>query len=263
MTSVFEHQRRTPSGRSGADPDVARVRRALEVAGATALLLAPLAAAIGWSLNYDSLGSFFRFSLESPYLSSGRSGSTERMLEVIRDPAAAFRFLLLPHYFVYAAMPLFIAAAIALAYVLWRSAPWHGVLGAALVAIGAVYFVGVLGAWLSFPAIADVPADQSGNQLAFLTALTNIRGLLLVSTILSTLVFLGMIVLGFGLYARRIAPRWSATLVVAGNVLILAFAGTENWMVLGSLMILIGLLPVSASLLHGTYGDRPRSETPG
>lgn len=250
MTPFFRRGRTAIDHASHTDAKDARVQQILEVAGAIALLLAPLAVAVGWALNYSSIGAFFDFAFESPYLRSGRSASTEQMLQIINDPSAAFRFLFLPHYFVYAAMPVFIAAALAFARVLRRTAPWHGVVGAALTTVGAVYFVGVLGAWLSFPAIADVSADQVANQLPFLVALTNVKGLLLVSTLLSTLVFLGMIVLGCGLYASRIAPRWSAGLVILGNVIVLAFAGTENWMVLGSVLMLIGLLPVSARLIH-------------
>lgn len=240
----------------------ARVRRVLEVAGAASLVLAPLLLVIGWALSYDSLGAFLDFAAETPYLRSGRSDTTEQMLRVITDPEASFRFLLLPHYFVYAAMPLSIAAALAFAYLQRRSAPWHAVAGAALATVGVVAFVGVLGAWLSFPAIADVPAEQAEDQLAFLSALTSVKGVLLVSTILSTLVFVGMVVLACGLYADRGVPRWSVGLIIAGNALILAFAGTENWMALGALSMLVGLVPLSARLVHGHTERRPRQEAP-
>jgi len=94
-------------------------------------------------------------------------------------------------------------------------------------------------------------------------ALTTVRGVLMVSTGLSILVFIGMIVLGFALYQSRIVPRWSAILVIAGNALILAFAGTENWMTLGALSMLIGLLPLHTKLSnHHLDLGRRRSQRP-
>lgn len=247
----------TTDDTSRGGPGGTNVRRFLELAGVVSLLIAPLLLVIGWALSYESVGAFLDFELDSPYLRSGRSDTTGEMLRLIGDPDATFRFLIMPHLFIYAAMPIFIAAAIAFAYVQRRSAPWHGVVGAALASVGAVYFIGVLGAWLSFPAIADVPPEQTANQLPFLVALTSVKGVLLVSTILSTFVFLGMIVLACGLYADRSVPRWSVGFVLAGNALILAFAGTENWMTLGSLLMLLGLLPLSAKLAHGVAGPGP------
>lgn len=221
------------------------VRRVLRKAGSASLLLAPLAAALGWALNYLSIRDFFTFDFSSPYVSSGKSSSAEQFVSTITGPDGGFRSLLLPHFFEYAAMPLFIAAALYLASVLFRSSPWHAVIGSALTIVGAVYFVGVLGAWLSFPALADVPAALRPDILPMVRALTKVQGVLLVSTTLSVLVFLGLIVLACGLLRTRTIPRWSAGLIIAGSVLILVFAGTENWMVIGSLSMFAGLLPMS------------------
>lgn len=227
------------------------VSRVLRIVGGLSLLLAPLGVTVGWALNYGSVGAFLTFDFSSPYVGSGKSSSAEQFLSTSTGPDGGFRYLVLPHYFVYAAMPVFIAASLCLARVLFRTAPWRAAIGSALTSLGAVYFVGVLGAWLSFPAVASVPSGGGGDLLPVVRALTTVQGALLVSTGLSVLVFVGMIVLGFGLYRSRIVPRWSAILVIAGNVLILAFAGTENWMVLGSLSMLVGLLPLSRKMLRG------------
>ncbi|MEV8505065.1 DUF4386 family protein [Actinoplanes sp. NPDC051475] len=229
----------------------ARLQRELRRAGGISLLVAPLGLITGWAIAYTSVSDFFSFAFESPYLSSGKSDSAERFLSIISGPDGGFRLVLLPHYFVYAAMPIFIAAAMYLAFVLFRRAPWHALAGVVLTSIGAVFFVGVLGAWLSFPAIANVPADQATNLQPVVQALTTPQGALLVSTMLSVLVFLGMAVFGFGLYKSRIVPRWSAALVAAGNLLILAFAGTENWMTIGAVLMLVGLLPLSLNAISG------------
>lgn len=226
-------------------PNVRAVRRVLRVVGSLSLLLAPLGVAVGWALNYVSIGDFLTFDLASPYTSSGESSSAEQFVATITASDGGFRTLLLPHYFVYAAMPLFIAAALFLASIVFRSSPWHAVIGSALTSVGAVYFVGVLGAWLAFPALAGVPADQLPNVLPMVRALTTMQGVLMVSTMLSILVFVGLIVLACAMFQDRTVPRWSIWSIIAGNVLILAFAGTENWMVIGSLAMLAGLAPLA------------------
>jgi hypothetical protein len=221
------------------------VSKVMRVAGGFSLLLAPLLVAVGWALNYTSLADFFTFTFSSPYLSSGESASVETFLSTITAPDGGFRLLLLPHYFVYAAMPVFIALALCIARVLFREAPWHALIGSVLTIVGAVCFVGVLGAWLAFPAIANVPPNQADNLLPMLQALTAVQGVLLVSTVLSVLVFVGMLVLGAALYRRRVVPRPAAALVIVGSLLIIMFAGMENWMVVGSLVTLIGLWPLT------------------
>lgn len=231
--------------------NVLAVRTVLRLAGSVSLLLAPLGVAIGWTLNYRSVGDFFTFGFSSPYTSSGKSSSAEQFVATITGPDGGFRSLLLPHYFVYAAMPVFIAAALFLASVLFRSSPWHAVIGSALTTVGAVYFIGVLGAWLAFPALADVPAEQIPNVLPMVRALTAMGGVLMVSTTLSILVFVGLIVLACALFRARIVARWSAGLIIVGNIVILAFAGTENWMVLGSLAMLVGLVPLAVKAARG------------
>ncbi|MQY02096.1 hypothetical protein [Actinomadura macrotermitis] len=222
----------------------AAVSRTLRTAGRLSLVLAPLGLAVGWALSYRSVGDFLTPDFSSPYTDSGGKTPAAEFLTTITGPDGGFRELILPHIFVYASMPVLIAAALYLAFILYQSTPWRAVSGAALTTVGAVYFVGVLGAWLSFPAVGRVHADRS-VLLPVVSELVKPRGMLLVSTSLSVLVFVGLIVLGAALYRSRTLPRWAATLVIAGNVLILAFAGTENWMTLGSLCMLIGFLPLA------------------
>ncbi|POM23519.1 hypothetical protein BTM25_46730 [Actinomadura rubteroloni] len=220
------------------------VSRTLGAAGRWSLIVAPLALAVGWALSYRSVGDFFTFDFSAPYTDSGGKTPAAEFLATITAPDGGFRELILPHIFVYTAMPILIAAGLYLASVLFPTAPWRAAIGAALTAIGAVYFVGVLGAWLSFPAVGRARTD-TGTLLPVVRELVKPQGMLLVSTMLSVLVFIGLIVLGTALYQSRIVPRWAAVLVIAGNALILAFAGTENWMTIGSLSLLAGLLPLA------------------
>lgn len=132
----------------------------------------------------------------------------------------------------YASMPVYIALSLTLMNATYKKTPWYSFIGAILSIIGGVYFVGVLGAYLSNP-IGSV-------------VMTNI---LKVSFALCILVFVGNILLGISLYKTNISSKWTALLFIIGNLLILVFPGIENWMALGSLMMFIAMLPITKMIL--------------
>jgi accessory gene regulator protein AgrB len=53
---------------------------------------------------------------------------------------------------------------------------------------------------------------------------------------------------GFALLKTDILAKWQSILFIVGNVLILIFPGTENWMALGSLLMVIALFPLTKQL---------------
>jgi hypothetical protein len=63
------------------------------------------------------------------------------------------------------------------------------------------------------------------------------------------LVFIGNIVLGISLYKSHIVARWCSLLFILGNIFILVFPGIENWMALGSLLMAVGLFPLSRKII--------------
>lgn len=193
---------------------------------ALSLILAPLLTLIGWGIAHDSLNSFLNFNF-SYTASDATAGLTSAS-----DPSLLFRYYLLPHYFIYASMPVYIGLALALMYATYKKTPWHSFIGAILTILGAVYFVGVLGAYLSVP---------MGS-----VTMTNI---LKVSFALCMLVFVGNIVLGLGLFQSQIQSKWFSLTFVLGNMLILMFPSVENWMALGSLLMIIGLFPLSRKIM--------------
>jgi hypothetical protein len=188
------------------------------------LLLAPTLSFTGWAIAHDSLAGFFNFNLSW--------APTDATVELDKsDTTQVFRYYLLPHYFIYASMPVYIGLALGLGYMLFKRTPWHALIGVTISIIGAVYFVGVLGAFLSIP---------MGT-----VTMTNI---LKVSFALCTLVFVGNIIQGFGLYQSKIISNWASWCFILGNVLVLIFPGTENWMAVGSLLMVIGLFPLSLKI---------------
>jgi hypothetical protein len=196
------------------------------VLGGISLTMAPFLTFIGWGISHDSLSSFLNFNL----LYKDTNGTIH--LTANSSPALVFRFYLLPHYFIYVSMPVYIALSLTLMHATYRKTPWCSFIGAILSIIGCVYFIGVLGAYLSSPIGSVVLSD-----------------ILKVSFALCILVFVGNILLGISLYKTKIIPKCMALLFIIGNLLILVFAGIENWMALGSFLMIIAMLPITKIIL--------------
>lgn len=228
---------------------------AIRIVGSISLIVLPMLLAIAFALHYTALSDFFEFRLVKPPYSA------ERLLHTLTSPDGGFRHYTLPHLVGYLALPLFIPASLALASAIVERAPWHALLGAALTCFGVVFMGGVFGAWMSFAAVGGVSGEAASNLLPVLQALTTMQGSLMLSSVLSAFTFLGMIVLGFGLYQSRIAPRWSAALFILGNVLVLAFIDLDNWMFVGALLMMVGMLPLGMRLFHS--GSTPLRSGPG
>ena len=207
-----------------------KAKNCIKVIGAFSLLIAPLLTFIGWGISHDSLSAFFNFN----FLHKDTNGTIH--LSVHSDQALIFRYYLLPHYFIYSSMPIYIALSLTLMYLTYKASPWFSFVGTMLSIIGSVYFIGVLGAFLSNP-IGSV-------------MMTNI---LKISFALCMLVFIGNILLGISIYRSQLHPKWVSVLFILGNFLILIFPGIENWMATGSLMMVIAMLPVSKSIIKTTY----------
>lgn len=194
--------------------------------GAISLILAPLLTCIGWGISHDSLSSFFNFNFYH------RDTNATIHLSAHSAPSLLFRYFLLPHYFIYASMPVYIAMSLTLMKITYTKEPWYSFTGAIFSIIGGVYFIGVLGAYLSTPVGSVV--------------MTNI---LRISFALCMFVFVGNIVLGIALYKSGNTPKWTSLTFISGNLLILIFPGIENWMAAGSLLMIIAMLPLTKTVL--------------
>lgn len=60
--------------------------------------------------------------------------------------------------------------------------------------------------------------------------------------------FFGLAVQSLALFGTRLVPRWSPMLVTGGCMLFLLFWDLDNWMLIGAVLMLVGLLPVRAGL---------------
>lgn len=218
--------------------------QAMRIFAALSLLLLPSMLLVTFALHFTSFADFFNFTLDKT------SYSVERFLQTLQSDDGGFRRYLLPHYIGYLSLPLFISAALTLAYVNFNKTPWHAVLGLLFSSVGVVFMGGVFGAWLSFAAIANVQQLGDTQLLQVLSALTEMQGPLMLSSALSSLTFVGMIILGVALYRNQLVARWSSALFVIGNVMILLFIDRDNWMFLGALLMCVGMAPLCVALLQ-------------
>jgi hypothetical protein len=216
------------------------IRKAMAVM----LLVFPLILMLGFALHFSSLESFFRFRLQRPVYHA------ERMFDmVVRGYSHGF---LVAHFVVYLAVPLMMLVILSLAWLLFRQMPLIAFTGAVVGIIGCVATAGVIAAWLSFPAVGRVSPEYYDGARAALIELTRMTGVLKMITTASYLAFVGMIMLAAGLIRTKMFPLWSMFSIIAGSLLFLLFMDMDNWMFIGSVLILIGLIPVSRKISSGS-----------
>lgn len=213
----------------------------LQIMAVISLAGLPVMQGIAFILHYETFGEFFNFTLlKPPYTQDGE------WLKII-DPEKGFRYFLLPHYWAYFTLPLYIAVALVLARTIWDKAPVLAITGSAMTATGIIYMGGVFGAWLSFTSVTAL--DPATGKAAFLV-LTEMQGALMITTVLASLSVAGLAVLGLGLILTRAVPLWAGISFSAGNVLIVILMDRDNWMFVGSMLMLAGLLPLIRHILH-------------
>jgi hypothetical protein len=137
---------------------------------------------------------------------------------------------------------------VCLGYLLYPKRPIISFAGVVTGIFGAVFMAGFLASWISFSAIGNVePQNYTGAKSA-LVELTGNNGALYLITRLSLLSLAGIIILCIGLFTTRLLPKWSPLVLIAGCLLITIFWSLVNWMFIGSLLILVGMMPVSRLL---------------
>jgi hypothetical protein len=190
---------------------------------------------------------------------------TFRVHYVPRDPArvvaaliaAHNRFPLIhdPHMIAYLALPLLPMCAFAL-YLLSRSArPVASALSLMVTISGTIYMGGLFGMWTAFYrglGLVD-PANQAG-AIATFAAMTTPQGAFLVTTWLAKLTMLGLGAQALVLLGTKMVPNWSAISVALGAAMFLGFWDLDNWMLIGTALILAGFIPMRKALVREPGG---------
>ena len=158
-----------------------------------------------------------------------------------------------PHMLAYLGMPLLPLCAFAL-YILGRGVrPVASAITMMITISGTIYMGGVFGMWTAFYrglGLVD-PSNQAG-AIATFTAMTTPQGAFLVTTTLAKLTMIGLAAQALVLLGTRVVPVWSVVSVAIGASMFLAFWDLDNWMLIGTVLILAGSLPMRKALVRGT-----------
>lgn len=151
-----------------------------------------------------------------------------------------------PHMLAYLGMPLFLLCAFGLYALGRRARPLASLLGVTASTTGAIYLGALFGTWTAFFAIGLVDPQYIDGATAAFAALTAPRGALLITTSLAKLSMIGLGLQALALLGTRTVPNWSPIVAASGCAVILVFWDLDNWMLLGSALMLAGFLPMRA-----------------
>ncbi len=220
-----------------------RIRRIL----AAALIVFPSVFILVFILHFRSLANFFIFRLH--YVPR----SPDRVVAALIAAHNQWPLIHDPHMIAYLALPVIPVCAFAL-YVLGRGGrPMASAFTLMITIAGSIYMGGVFGMWTAFYrglGLVD-PANLVGATATF-AAMTSPQGAFLVTTWLAKLTMTGLAAQALSLLGAKVTPVWSVVCVVLGCSLFLAFWDLDNWMLIGSLLMLIGFLPMRQALLKET-----------
>jgi len=147
-----------------------------------------------------------------------------------------------PHVIAYLALPLFLATALMLHGLARARRPAASAAACATTMVGTIYLGGLFGMWRSFyDGLARVDARDVDGAIAAFAAMTSPQGAFLLTTSLAKLAFVGLALQGLVLWGRDARTRAASTCIMAGSALFLAFWDLDNWMLVGSVLLLLGL----------------------
>ena len=207
---------------------------------AVSLALFPTLAIIAFVLHFHSWSAFFQFHwVRPPY-------QAERLFDALTQ-GRGLGFVI-AHIFVDLAVPFLLLTILTLSWYLLKFSQPLAVLGAATGIIGSLAMAGVIASWLSFAAAGHVAPQYYDGARAALVELTRMQGILHVNTLLSYLTFYGLMILAGGLWYKRVFPAFNMLLVMAGSLLFILFMDMDNWMMIGTILLCVGVMPVMRRL---------------
>jgi hypothetical protein len=201
---------------------------------------------LGFLLHFHSIESFFNFKL-----SHGTYNAAGLFDAIVEGRGHIFT---VAHFIVFLSIPLFMLAILILSWFLFPKKPLLAFAGAAIGIIGCTFMAGTVAAWLSFTGIYGVdPVYYDGAKAGFVQ-LVKMKGILRIMTQGSYGCFIGMIILAAGLI--KTFRLWNILAIIIGALLFLVFMDLDNWMFIGSILLLIGFIPVSKKLLSKEFESK-------
>jgi hypothetical protein len=220
------------------------VERLIRLSQAWALVVLPSLLILVFALHFRRLSDFFEFHMA---YTPRPAESTVRALVRIGESRLVLHD---PHMLAYLGLPLFLLVAFGLYALGRRVRPLASLIGIALTTIGTIYIAGLFSAWTAFFGIGLVDPQYLEGATAAFAALTAPRGALLITTSLAKLSMIGIGFQSLVLLRTRTVPSWSPILIACGCALFLAFWDLDNWMLIGSALVLAGFIPMRSRLLQ-------------
>jgi hypothetical protein len=148
-----------------------------------------------------------------------------------------------PHVIAYLVLPLFLVTALMLHRRARVRRPVASKAAFALTAIGTIYLGGLFGMWTAFyDGLSHMaPGDVDAGARAF-AAMSAPRGAFLLTTTLAKLAFVGLTLQGLLQWDADARSRLAAVATAVGSALFLVFWDLDNWMLVGSVLLLVGLV---------------------
>jgi hypothetical protein len=219
------------------------IRKAL----AALLLLFPAIMMLAFLLHFSSIHAFFNFHLHRDPYDAGKLFDA-----LVGGRGHGF---VMAHTIAFMSVPLFMIATLSLAWLLYQQKPIWAFIGAVTGIIGCAGLAAVFGAWLSFSGIHTLnPQYYAGAREGFIE-LVQMKGMLKFFTMLSYLSFTGLAILAAGLACAKQFKLFNMLSIIIGTILFVLFMDMDNWMFIGSMLLLIGFLPVSKLLRNSSIGQ--------
>lgn len=156
-----------------------------------------------------------------------------------------------PHLLAYLGLPLLLVAAYALYLAGKGRRPGLALLALLVTCTGMVYLGGLFGMWTDFyGSIGNIDPKYTAGATATFAALTTPAGPFLLTTTLAKLSIFGFALQALALWGVAPIPKWSTILIVIGALAIVAFWDLDNLMMIGTILMLAGFIPVRSALLR-------------
>lgn len=213
---------------------------------ATSMLLFPCLFILVFSLHFRRWSDFLTFRLH--YVPA----DPEQVVAALIRSHNRYPMIHDPHVLAYLALPVLILCALAIYAVGKEVRPTVSAAALLITLTGVVYMGGVFGMWTAFyRGLGLVDARYQEGAAAAFIALTAPTGAFLLTTTLAKLTMVGFASQGLALLGTGSVPRWAPLSIAGGAALFLGFWDLDNWMLIGSMLILAGLIPIRRRLLSG------------
>jgi hypothetical protein len=153
-----------------------------------------------------------------------------------------------PHILGYLALPFLLLSAYGLYRVSRGTRPRLSAVAMFVTAAGTIYLGGVFGMWTAFyRGLGEVDPRFLDGAIATFRGMTEPQGAFLLTTTLAKLAMIGLAAQSLVLWGLPNVKRSAVVMIVLGATLFVAFWDLDNWMMIGTMLIVggfVGLMPV-------------------